>query len=165
MATFTWAVDDHDLIGEMRNRGELLDAAILSAVNSLGAQLLARVQTKLSGEVLASRTGQLLNSVEQQAAEFVGSVCQTSVGIDEGSPSFLYGYVQEYGGSKWYEIVPVQAQVLAFEGPEGIIFAKSVHHPPLPERSYLRSSLAEMEDMIYAELEASVGQVLTAEMV
>jgi hypothetical protein len=160
MAAVAWSLNDEALIAELREKKDLLQAAIFERVNSLGAQLLQRVQGKLSGEVLNQRTGVLLRSVEWQAAEYVGAVCQTSVGIDEGQPSFVYAYVHEYGGQGYYTIAPDQAKALAFEGPEGMIFAGRVNHPPAKETSYLRSSLDEMTDEIYAQLQETVSGVL-----
>jgi hypothetical protein len=51
---------------------------------------------------------------------------------------------------------------LAWSGPGGTVFASHVWHPPAPEQSYLRSSLAEMEAQIYAELEEALQGVLSA---
>ena len=50
--------------------------------------------------------------------------------------------------------------MLRFETAEGVVFARKVNHPPAKERSYLRSSLAEMEDEIYAQLDETVARVL-----
>jgi len=38
------------------------------------------------------------------------------------------------------------------------IFAQHVHHPPLPERSYARASLADMRGAIFAGLKAAVAR-------
>lgn len=67
------------------------------------------------------------------------------------------GYVtQEMGGTTAYDIFPVNAKALRFMaggaggfsgGPKtltpGVVFAKHVVHPPLPERSFLRAALAQ----------------------
>lgn len=164
MATITWTLTGvEEVLAGLREKETTLTAAIGAKIDELGARLLQRVQENLSGEVLHQRSGQLIRSVEWLAAEWVGMVCQTEVGIDDGSPSFLVGLVQEYGGEKWYDIYPVKAKALAWEGPEGMVFAHHVHHPPLPERSYLRSALAEMEDTIYAELEATLDAAIGGE--
>ena len=93
------------------------------------------------------------------------------------------GYAtQEYGGRGWYDIFPVNRLALAFAGAPGggsriagavrgarfrtsagrfsagtRVFAKHVHHPPLPERSYLRSALEEERPAI-VELYAAVAR-------
>ena len=43
-----------------------------------------------------------------------------------------------------------------------MVFARHVWHPPAKEQSYLRSSLAEIEGQVYAELTAALNGVLTA---
>jgi hypothetical protein len=128
-----------------------------------------------------------------EAALFVGAVCQTSVGIDEGSPSFLIGKVHEYGGTQWYDIYPHEVlyeaaglsgqgrisrhsregfapfeegrlpHVLAWTGADGgTVFAKHVWHPPAEERSFLRSSLADMQSEINERLRNAVAGVLAS---
>lgn len=147
----------------LAEKGDLMQAAILETVGSLGAQLLERVQAKVSGQVLHVVSGQLLSDLTMQAAAYVDGICQTSVGIDEGQPSYIYAYVNEFGGSGWYPIVPVNANYLAFMGRDGKqVFTKLVNHPPAKERSYLRSSLEEMQDQIYTEIKASVAEVFAA---
>ena len=161
MATITWHLEGApELLASLQEKPGLLETAIKAKTDELGARLYARVQENLSGEVLNQRTGVLIRSVEWQAAQFVGAVCQTTVGIDEGQPSFIYGLVNEYGGQKFYDIYPVKAKALAFEGEGGTVFAQHVHHPPLPERSYLRSALAEMESTIYAEYDETLESVV-----
>jgi hypothetical protein len=168
-------IDDSDVGAELERKQGMLMTAIAEAVDTVNLRLYERVEEKLSGEVLQRRTGTLAGAVDMQAARFVGAVCAASVGIDDGHPSFLVGLVQEYGGEKWYDIYPVNAKVLAFMGgaynPEtlghassvsAMVFTPHVHHPPLPERSYLRSSLAEMEDLLYSELTEALTEVLAA---
>lgn len=58
-----------------------------------------------------------------------------------------YASIQEFGGqTPPHVIIPRTASVLAFEGPAGLVFAKSVNHPGsrIPERSYARLALARM---------------------
>lgn len=145
---------------ELRDRSSLLDQAIEAKLNELEARLLQSIQEKLSGEVLHQRTGVLLRSVEMQAAEWVGSVVGGSVGIDDDAPSFKYGIVFEMGGLGYYDIFPVNRLALAFEGPEGMIFAKKVHHPPAEKRPFIAPSVAELEPQFYAELEETLNDVL-----
>src|ERR1035438_8721946 len=108
--------------GALENLGakrDLLNDALLVAVDDLTAQLYARVQENLSGVVLERRTGELANAVEIEAAAFVGAVCQSQVFIDEESPEWIIGMTHEYGGTGYYLIEPVNASVLAWQGPAG----------------------------------------------
>ena len=66
-----------------------------------------------------------------------------------------YAAIQEYGGkTSAHEILPVKAQALAFVIGGGQLFARRVEHPGslIPERSYLRSSLEDMQREILAAL-------------
>lgn len=145
----------------LKERAGLLDQAIEAKLNELEARLLMSIQAKLSGEVLEQRTGTLLRSVEMQAAQWVGSVCGGTVGIDDGAPSFKYAIAFELGGLGYYDIFPKEALALAFEGAEGMIFAKKVHHPPAQKRPYLAPSVEEIESVFYEELDATLGDVLS----
>jgi hypothetical protein len=137
----------------LREKPAALDAAIETKINSLAARLLARIQVKLSGEVLHQRTGVLLRSVEMQAAAWAGSVCGSTVGIPDGSPSWTYAIVHEMGGLGYYDIVPVNAKVLAFAGAGGaMVFASVVHHPPALKRSFEASSVEEIRPIFVAEI-------------
>lgn len=148
---------------DLNAKPDLLDRAIQAKLNELEAQLLASIQAKLSGEVLQQRTGVLLRSVEMQAAEFTGAVCSGTVGIDDDAPSFTYGIVHEMGGLGYYDIFPKEALTLAFLGPEGMVFAKHVHHPPAQKRSFIASSAAELEGTFYDELDETLTIVIRGE--
>lgn len=147
---------------DLRRKRELLNEALLATVGDLTGQLYARIEENLDGGVLARHTGELANAVEIQAAEFVGQVCQSQVFIDEESPEWIIGMTHEYGGTGYYLIVPKDATVLAWEGPQGMVFARRVNHPPAEERSFMRSALAEMESQIVEEIKATIAEVLAA---
>ena len=103
MTLWNLNVDPEALLENMAGKDAVLSAAILERMDVLGIQLLDRVQGKLSGEVLQRRTGALLGDVQLWAAQFVGQVCGTSVGIPDEAPSYLVGLVHEYGGKEYYE--------------------------------------------------------------
>jgi phage gpG-like protein len=66
-----------------------------------------------------------------------------------------YAAIQEYGGkTSAHEILPAKADVLAFVIGDAQHFARRVEHPGslIPERSYLRSALADMKDEILTAL-------------
>lgn len=169
-------LNNEEIAQELAARGELLLSAILRAVGTLGTQLLERVRSKILPVVRTEIGQEFLDSIQLQAAAYVDQVCKTSVGIDdEGQPSYIVAYVREFGGEKWYDIFPVNAKALAFMGgvfnPESLsnaktvqtmVFTKHVYHPPAIERSYLRSSLAEMQEAVQAELTRTIAEVLAA---
>jgi phage gpG-like protein len=118
--------------------------ALLGQADALRGALEARIQQKLSGEVLQTRSGALAASIVS-SIENDGS--DTSVSIS--SAGVPYAAIQEFGRkTAAHDIVAVKAKALAFSMGGEQIFAKSVHHPgsTIPARSYLGSSLAEMSD-------------------
>ena len=81
------------------------------------------------------------------------------------SGDIKYAAIQEFGGhTPAHDIVPNKARALAFTVGGRMVFAKVVHHPgsTIPQRSYLRSSLADMENQIVLELKAAAVGALTA---
>lgn len=109
------------------------------------------VADKLQGQVLNHRSGALSRSI-QQDVETSGDV---TTGRVFSSGDVKYAAIHEYGGTtKPHDIFPVKAQALAFMMGDQQVFAKVVHHPgsKIPERSYMRSGLADMADQIVAEL-------------
>lgn len=179
-------------------------------LNAVMVDLMARVQRKLSGEVLQTRhgAGGLLGTVRTTPATRLGAILRASVQAG-GGPAQAYAEVQEYGGRRAYEIFPVNKKALAFfpagslgtstqqnlfqrpgeassgylaglrlyrkSGKErgtlkpesypqfaelGGIVVKHVHHPPLKERSYMRSALEEMRSEIIARLERAVRDTI-----
>lgn len=119
-----------------------LRAHVRGAVDEDAARLLAIVQKKLSGEVLNARSGALFSSIRAETLE-------DAVGI--GARVFSDGSVpcariQEYGGRiSIPEVVPKNAKALAFPFGGRLNFARSAaaHMIDIPERSYMRASLAE----------------------
>jgi hypothetical protein len=111
---------------------------------------------------------------------------------NDGQPSYIVAYIREFGGEKWYDIYPhevvfgaaglggagrisqhsAEGSIAAEEGrlphslawSEGgtMVFARHVWHPPALERSYLRSSLDEMQGEVRAALVETLAGVLAA---
>ena len=122
---------------------ERVRAALSSKANALAAELQARVQQKLSGGVLHARTGALTRSITAMIEDQTAGV---SVRVTV-SGDVKYAAIQEYGGTvPPREIVPDKARALAFAVGGKEAFAARVNLPAvtMPQRSYLRSSLAEM---------------------
>jgi phage gpG-like protein len=123
--------------------------------NRLAQALLDKVRSdKLTGGALTSRSGALAASISADvAASSQGATATLS------SSGVAYAAIQEYGGkTPAHEIVPTKAQALAFLAGGETRFARRVQHPGsnIPERSFLRSSLAELTDEIEAQFAASV---------
>jgi phage gpG-like protein len=138
---------------------ERMQAALLAKANALAAELEAKVQQKLAGGVLNARTGALARSI-------VTMIDESSAGVSVSiatSGDVKYAAIHEFGGIiPPHEIVPDKAKALAFAIDGKQVFAARVNLPAvtMPERSYLRSSLAEMTDEIQQELtDAVVGSI------
>lgn len=109
---------------------------------------------KLSGQVLHVRSGDLRRSVHavlpvtQTARGVMGRVAQ--------SGDVKYGAIHEFGGvTSPHDIVATKAKALAFMMGGKQVFFKKVHHPgsKIPERSYMRSGLADLRDVIVDRLQ------------
>ena len=121
---------------------ERLRVALAEKANTLAAQLQAKIQEKLSGGVLNSKSGALAGSI---VATVDDSSPDVSVNIATGD--IKYAAIHEYGGmSPPHRIVPDKTRALAFIVGGKQTFAARVNLPviAMPERSYMRSSLAEM---------------------
>jgi phage gpG-like protein len=130
--------------------------ALSNKGNIIAAALLAKIRDKLSGAVLNSKTGALARSI----VATIDDSADLSVTI-ASSGDIKYAAIQEYGGTiPPHEILPDKAKALAFAvgGKQG--FAARVNLPAitLPERSYMRSSLAEMADEIRDGLSEAVAE-------
>ena len=147
-------------------RFETLPAGVQAAVRVKATDLAQRlrahvVEDKLSGQVLHSKTGALAASIGADVTidgdEVVARVFSAG--------DVKYARIQEYGGrTPAHDIVPDKAKVLAFLAGGQTVFAAIVHHPgsTIPERSYLRSSLADMATTITGELKAAVADALAS---
>jgi phage gpG-like protein len=132
--------------------------ALLGKADALRGALEARIQQKLSGEILQTQSGALaasiISSIENDGSDTSVSISSTGV---------PYAAIQEFGGkTAAHDIVAVKAKVLEFSAGGGQVFARSVHHPgsTIPSRSYLGSSLAEMRDEIESGFKQAVLESL-----
>ena len=138
-------------------------AALQAKADLLAAALTAHVvNDKLSGQVLAVRSGRLRAAIASDVA-IDGDAVRARVFV---GPGVKFAAIQEFGGrTAAHDIVPDKARALAFVVAGRRVFARIVHHPgsTLPARSYLRSSLADMAGEIAASLKATAIEALAAE--
>jgi phage gpG-like protein len=129
--------------------------ALSDKANALAADLQAKIQQKLAGAVLNARTGALARSI---VASIEDSSANISVRIAT-SGDVKYAAIHEFGGTiPAHQIVPDKAKALAFAIGGKEAFAARVNLPAvtMPQRSYMRSSLAEMADAIKQDLQQAV---------
>jgi len=133
--------------------------ALSSKANRLAAELQVKIQQKLAGTVLNTKSGALARSI---AATVDDSSANVSVSIAT-SGDIKYAAIHEFGGTiPPHEILPDKARALAFAIGGKQVFAARVNLPAIamPERSYMRSSLAEMADEIRDELSEAVVEAM-----
>jgi len=121
---------------------ESLRARLRRSFEACADALLSFVCDKLSGDVLRPKSGTLRASIRAEVGEDAGGFAARvwSTG------SLSYARIQEYGGRiEIPAIVPKTAGALAFAYGGRMVFAKRAraHGVQLPERSYMRTSLAE----------------------
>ncbi len=136
-----------------------LRQALSDKANVLAAELAAKVQQKLSGDVLNQKSGALARSIVTTTDD-----SSATISVTVGSNGDVkYAAIHEFGGViPPHEIVPDKARALAFVVGGKQAFAARVNLPAItmPERSYMKSSLAEMVDEIREGLGMAVVEVL-----
>jgi phage gpG-like protein len=134
---------------------ERLRAALAAKSAVLASELQARIQQKLSGGVLNTKSGMLAGSIGISIEE-----SSTGIGVRLfSSPDVKYAAIHEFGGTiSPHQLVPDKARALAFLVGGKQAFAARVNLPAIamPERSYMRSSLAGMAEEIRDEFDAAV---------
>ncbi len=149
-----------DLVRQ-RSKPERVLLYLKRRMDVLLLQLQAKiVGEKLQGQVLQHITGKLGRSVvldPSSGATISGLEVHGSV-IGATSPAG-YGVGHEYGTDTEYEIVPMSKKALMWISAGGAKhFAARVMHPPLKERSFMRSSLMDMENRIITGLKEAAIQ-------
>jgi HK97 gp10 family phage protein len=153
-------IGDRELIQKLNAMPSKVHAALLRKVTELAFKLESKIKAdKLSGQVLNVRTGALRASIANQVTETVTTV----TGRAFSSGDVKYAAIHEFGGKiPAREIVATKAQALAFVMGGKQVFAKSVQFPGaiMPERSFMRSSLADMKPEIVEGLTEAVREGL-----
>ena len=132
-------------------------AALRGTIVGLTQSVTALVRQKLSGQVLHKRSGKLYNSIQQQLVENTTSI-YGRVFSDGSAP---YAAIQEFGGVIHH---PGSSKFQAWQSPGGWVFTHMTrpHDITIPERSYMRSSLADMQDEIVSRMTTAVRSVARA---
>ncbi|MGA8899570.1 hypothetical protein [Bradyrhizobium sp.] len=138
---------------------ERIRAALVAKAGALAAKLQVKIGQTLSGEVLQMKSGALAGSIGVTIEETSGGVAVRLA----TSADVKYAAIHEFGGViPPHEIVPDKAKALAFLVGGKQAFAARVNLPAIamPERSYMRTSLAEMADDIRDELAATAIEAI-----
>lgn len=137
-------------------KGPTIGDAIEQELNAVSIDLQSYIKkNKLSGQVLKNRTGNLRRAIDREVTRTDSAVTAT-VGV---SPNAVkYAAAHEFGAD--INIPEVSGKLMVFSLGDKMIFtmrhrAFTVH---MPERSFLRSSLAENRADIILRLDKAVGQ-------
>lgn len=129
-----------EVVVELRELGDGARQRLLMAVTEQAVTFQQVVrEDKLSGQVLNAQTGNLRDSITETVSDDASGV-KAIVGS-----SVIYAAIHEFGGI----IEPVNAKALRFEIDGRFIMVQRV---VMPERSFLRSTLADRADIIRAAL-------------
>ncbi|MGB6537322.1 MAG: hypothetical protein WBF58_15315 [Xanthobacteraceae bacterium] len=135
---------------------ERIRKSLAAKAGMLADELTAKIEQKLSGGVLKSKSGALAGSIGATIDDDASAGVSVRIAT---SPNIKYAAIHEYGGTiAPHQVVPDKAKALAFLVGGKQVFAARVQLPAIvmPQRSYMRSSLAEMADQIRDELAAAV---------
>ena len=139
--------------------GARLREGIAEAIEQCARDVVESARTKASGEVLEARSGKLRDSIVETGLRVSGG--QYTDGVASDAP---YARIQEYGGRIAIpEIVPKNARALAFAYGGKLTFVERTraHDVTIPERSFLRSSLAETAAMFVDAVRRIVQESLS----
>jgi phage gpG-like protein len=137
---------------------ESLNAALINKSEILANTLVQNIRDdKLSGEVLAEKSGLLKDSIDS-AVEDTGEGSSASVFVSGDVP---YAAILEYGGiTKAHIIEATQGKSLAFGWQDKQVFFTHVNHPGsvIAEHSYMRSALDDLEDDITSGFDDALAE-------
>lgn len=136
-----------------------LHAALLTTVTRETLLLQAHVvENKLSGQVLRVRTGTLRRSITQVVTDAGGTI------TGRVGTNLRYGLAHEFGATIQHPgSVPRKAKALHWVSASGVsVFAMRTrpHTIRLPERSFLRSALADRRASFVAAVRATLARIL-----
>lgn len=159
---FRVRVSGFELLQALRAKGGRVIEVLMTRSNALMLQLQSKiVSEKLSGQVLARRTGMLSASVNAIPASLDMDNLKIRFGVESSGGPAWYGRLFEEGGSDHaYKIMATKARALAFLNHGKQVYAKAVMHPPQQQRAFMRPSVEEFMPVIQAELNEAVHDVL-----
>lgn len=138
---------DERLIGRLRQIGDEVPNAINRGMNQATALVQSYImEQKLLGQVLNRRTGNLQRNIRSAVERLDDRQLKGSVYVTSHAP---YARVHEYGGIVHVpKIVPVNKRALHFFVGSKEVFAMSAdpHDVTMPQRSFMRTALAEKRD-------------------
>lgn len=157
MSKMDWIFGDKDVTRYFRALPDGVRSKVIDSVGRLTLRLQARVmKEKLTGQVLKVRTGTLRRSIDRVLLtdqKYVVGIVSTNVS---------YGKAHEYGGLQTQTVrehlrLVKKAFRKDLKSPVWSTVRSHSRTVNLPERSFLRSALAEMQDDVVADVEKAVA--------
>lgn len=151
-------IGDKEIARRFRALPDGIRSRVTDSIGRLTIRLQRKVmQEKLTGQVLKVRTGTLRRSIDQRLvtdSAAVSGVVSTNV---------KYAKAHEYGSNQTVTVkehvrLIKQAWGKPLKSPVWATVKAHSAKQNLPERSFLRSALAEMKPEILADLEKAVGE-------
>lgn len=154
---------DTALIAKYNGASARVQLALQKEISTIILKLERHIKAdKLSGQVLNVRSGNLRRSIHARLpVEVSGPTVTGKVGQ---SGDIKYGAIHEFGGTTPAHVIEAKrANVLAFVMGGKTVFAKRVNHPgsKMPQRSYMRTGLADMRDEIATRISGAVKRGIT----
>lgn len=154
-------VDDTQVLAKFDVMPGRVHDALVAKVGALDLQLEAKVKNKLSGAVLQVKTGALRRSIFSTVEDQGNAV----YGVVASSGDVKYAAIHEFGFSGTEAVKAHVRQISqAFGKPLKNAIAVQVRafdrKMDMPQRSFLRSSLAEMKDAITQGLQQAVREAV-----
>jgi phage gpG-like protein len=153
-------VGDDAVLAWLRAAPDAVASGIARAIAQLGIDLQRRIQEEgLSGQILAVRSGALKSSIDVQIDQSGDEVSATV------SSDSAYAHAHEYGFAGTVDVRASLRRITeAFGRPisEKAINVRAYHRRmDLPERSFMRSALEDMDPAIRDEVETALREALT----
>lgn len=148
---------DREVIARFTAMPDRIRRALLKKVTQLSLQLEGHIKSdKLSGQVLHVRSGKLRASIFSTATQ----TGDRTEGRAASSGDVKYAAIHEFGGTIDIPEITAKGKALAFMMNGKQVFFKKVaaHTVTMPERSFMRSSLADMKDQIITEMTQAVRE-------
>lgn len=156
-----WLIGDRELVARLEAMPGRIGQSMATAVTRLCIQLQAKVQYKLSDDVLKVRTGTLRRSITEKVDEQPDSISGI-VGTN-----VAYAAYHEYG-FKGTESVKAHLRTIKkawgkeLKAPGQIEVSAHSRKVDYPAHSFLRSALAEMESRIKETLSKAAQEAINS---
>lgn len=157
-----------ETVARFGRMGKAAHDAIYAKVYALALAVENKAKKKVSGEVLNVRTGQLRSNIQSDVQEGEEGILGR-VYVTRNVP---YAAIHEFGGkinhpggtAYWLDPKVGMMRFVRNDNPLADTLKRTRPHPiPMPERSYMRTSLAEERDMIVRELTGTIRDAMLDE--